>query len=142
MNRKSTWIPTLALVVLATTAPIKAEALARQNDLAGAVDAYNQLRARAGLAEHTLGGEVTTQDDVLGAIDLERQFELGFEGDRWPDLVRSGRGGGHGDPGVPDPLSGSPDRAGRGTGHHPESRVLRKVPWASLNGSRGAPQIA
>jgi hypothetical protein len=91
MNRKSTWIPTLALVVLATTAPIKAEALARQNDLAGAVDAYNQLRARAGLAEHTLGGEVTTQDDVLGAIDLERQFELGFEGDRWPDLVRSGR---------------------------------------------------
>jgi hypothetical protein len=38
-----------------------------------------------------LGVDVTTQDDVLAAIDLERQFELAFEGDRWPDLVRTGR---------------------------------------------------
>jgi hypothetical protein len=70
---------------------IKAEALARQNDLSGAVDAYNQIRDRAGLPEHTLGVDVSSQDDVLAAIDHERRLELAFEGDRWPDLVRTGR---------------------------------------------------
>jgi hypothetical protein len=70
---------------------IKAEALARQNDLAGAVDAYNQVRVRAGLPKHTLGADVSSQDDVLAAIDHERRLELAFEGDRWPDLVRTGR---------------------------------------------------
>jgi hypothetical protein len=79
------------VIRLAEVLLIKAEALARQNELAGAVDAYNQLRVRAGLDGHTLGVEVTTRDDVLAAIDLERQLELAFEGDRWPDLVRTGR---------------------------------------------------
>ena len=79
------------VIRLAEVLLIKAEALARQNDLPGAVDAYNEVRVRAGLAGHTLGAEVTTQADVLAAIDLERQFELAFEGDRWPDLVRTGR---------------------------------------------------
>jgi hypothetical protein len=78
------------VIRLAEVLLIKAEALARQGDLVGAVDAYNPLRVRAGLAPHTLGDEVTTQEDVLAAIDLERQFELAFEGDRWPDLVRQG----------------------------------------------------
>ena len=70
---------------------IKAEALARQNDLVGAVDTYNLIRERAGRAPHVLGQDVTTQADVLAAVDLERQLELAFEGDRWPDLVRTGR---------------------------------------------------
>jgi hypothetical protein len=70
---------------------IRAEALARQNDLVGAVDTYNRLRVRALLDGHTLGTEVTTQADVLAAIELERRRELAFEGDRWPDLVRTGR---------------------------------------------------
>jgi hypothetical protein len=70
---------------------IKAEAQARQNDLAGAVDTYNQLRVRAGLPEDHLGTQVNTQDDVLAAIDRERRLELALEGDRWPDLVRTGR---------------------------------------------------
>ncbi|MEO7986037.1 MAG: RagB/SusD family nutrient uptake outer membrane protein [Gemmatimonadales bacterium] len=69
---------------------IKAEALARLSDLAGAVDAYNPIRVRAGLPEHVLGNDVTTQDEVLAAIDRERRIELAFEGDRWPDLVRRG----------------------------------------------------
>jgi hypothetical protein len=34
---------------------------------------------------------VSSQDDVLAAIDHERRLELAFEGDRWPDLVRTGR---------------------------------------------------
>ena len=78
------------VIRLAEVLLIKAEAQARMSDLPGAVDTYNLLRVRAGLAPHTLGDEVTTQEDVLAAIDLERQFELAFEGDRWPDLVRRG----------------------------------------------------
>jgi tetratricopeptide (TPR) repeat protein len=70
---------------------IKAEALARLGQLPEAVDEYNRIRVRAGLAPHVLGTDVTTQDDVLAAIDRERRLELALEGDRWPDLVRTGR---------------------------------------------------
>jgi hypothetical protein len=81
----------LHVIRLAEVLLIKAEALARQNDLSGAVDAYNPLRERAGLDPHVLGADVTSQDEVLTAIDTERRLELAFEGDRWPDLVRTGR---------------------------------------------------
>ncbi len=47
------------VIRLAEVLLIKAEALARQNDLVGAVDAYNPIRVRAGLSPHTLGDEVT-----------------------------------------------------------------------------------
>jgi starch-binding outer membrane protein, SusD/RagB family len=79
------------VIRLAEVLLIRAEGLAQQNDLVGAVDTYNLIRERAGLPAHTLGDEVTSQADVLAAIDVERQLELAFEGDRWPDLVRSGR---------------------------------------------------
>lgn len=68
-----------------------AEAFARQNRLGEAVDAYNEVRARAGLAHHVLGSDVTTQQEVLDAVWRERRLELALEGDRWPDLVRTGR---------------------------------------------------
>ena len=32
-----------------------------------------------------------TRQEVIDAILLERRRELAFEGDRWPDLVRTGR---------------------------------------------------
>src|SRR4051794_27771416 len=67
-----------------------AEAQARQNELAGAVQTYNPIRVRAGLAPHVLGTDVTTQAEVLAAIEHERRVELAMEGDRWPDLVRTG----------------------------------------------------
>lgn len=68
-----------------------AEALARQGELEAAVDAYNEIRVRAGLAPHTLATDVTTQVDVIDTILHERRLELALEGDRWPDLVRTGR---------------------------------------------------
>jgi hypothetical protein len=40
-----------------------------------------------------MGVDVTTQQDVLNAIWRERRVELAMEGDRWPDLVRTGRVG-------------------------------------------------
>ena len=70
---------------------IRAEALARLNRLGDAVDQYNRIRERAGVDAHVLGVDVTTQQQVLDAIWLERQRELAFEGDRWPDLVRTNR---------------------------------------------------
>jgi hypothetical protein len=79
------------IIRLAEVILIRAEARARQNNLVGAVDDYNMLRARAGLAPHVLGVNVLDQATVLAAIDRERRVELAFEGDRWPDLVRSGQ---------------------------------------------------
>ena len=70
---------------------IKAEALARNNQLDSAVATYNLIRERASLPDHVLGADVTTQQDVLDAIDKERRLEFAEEGDRFPDLVRSGR---------------------------------------------------
>ena len=70
---------------------IKAEALAQQNQLSAAVDEYNKIRQRAGLALHVFGVDVTTQQEVLDEIDLQRRLEFFAEGDRWPDLVRTGR---------------------------------------------------
>jgi hypothetical protein len=68
----------------------KAEALARQDQLSAAVTEYNRVRERAGLPDHVLGVDVTTQDEVINAILNERRLELAFEGDRWSDLVRTG----------------------------------------------------
>jgi hypothetical protein len=79
------------VIRLAEIVLIKAEALARLNQLPQAVAQYNKVRIRAGLAPHTLGNQVTTQAQVLAQIELERRLELAFEGDRWPDLIRLGR---------------------------------------------------
>ena len=70
----------------------KAEALARLNNLPGAVTEYNKTRVRAGLAPHVLGVDVAaTQQAVLDAVWTERRLELALEGHRWADLVRTGR---------------------------------------------------
>ena len=69
----------------------RAEALARLGHLGEALDETNRVRARAALAPLVLGTDVSSQDDVLTAIWTERRLEFAFEGDRWPDLVRTGR---------------------------------------------------
>ena len=67
---------------------IRAEANAQ---LAGDVDAIksdlNTVRSRAGLAATT----AATYADLLTAIEAERRVEFAFEGQRWFDLVRTGR---------------------------------------------------
>jgi hypothetical protein len=69
----------------------KAEALARTNpNLALAVAEYNRVRQRAGLTPHVFGVQVTNQQQVLDAIWNERRLELALEGDRFPELVRTG----------------------------------------------------
>jgi hypothetical protein len=75
---------------------IRAEALARLGRLPEAIAEYNRLRVRAGLAP-----DPTTLDQTqtLAAIARERRLELAFEGDRWPDMVRTGTGMANLDPG-------------------------------------------
>jgi len=66
---------------------IRAEARARLDQLEAALADINAVRARAGIAPAAAG----TQQALLLAIENERQLEFAFEGDRWFNLVRTGR---------------------------------------------------
>jgi len=68
---------------------IQAEAEARQNKLGEAEATLTPIRTRAGLA--AAGLDTMTQANAINAILNERRLELAMEGDRWPDLVRTGR---------------------------------------------------
>lgn len=65
----------------------RAEILNELNKTNEAIPFLNQIRARAGLQPTT----ATSQADVRLAIESERYLELCFEGNRWFDLVRTGR---------------------------------------------------
>ena len=62
---------------------LKAEAEVAQGNIGDATTLVNRIRTRAKLANLT----TVTADDVLN----ERRLELAFEGQRWFDLVRSGK---------------------------------------------------
>ena len=68
---------------------IKAEAENETGGASDAIDALNQVRNRAGLADIT----PTSQADLRDAIWNERRVELAMEHDRFFDLVRQGRAG-------------------------------------------------
>ncbi len=67
---------------------IRSEAQARLGHLTEAVADLNRVRARAGVPLYSLGTH--TAANIIQAVSDERQKELAFEGDRWPDLVRLG----------------------------------------------------
>ena len=67
---------------------IQAEAEARQNKLTEAEATLAPIRVRAGLTALDL--DVLMQQQAIDAILRERRLELAYEGDRWPDLVRTG----------------------------------------------------
>lgn len=71
---------------------IRAEARIYNNDLENALADINAVRARAGLAPYASGNyDIESPEALLLAIGNERRFEFLWEGDRWPDLVRTGR---------------------------------------------------
>jgi hypothetical protein len=74
---------------LAEVLLIQAEAEARQNKLAEAEATLTPIRTRAGLP--AAGLDTMSQANAITAILQERRLELAMEGDRWPDLVRTGR---------------------------------------------------
>jgi hypothetical protein len=63
---------------------LKAEAYVQKGDAASATTLVNQIRTRAKI---TTPLSTVTLDDVLN----ERRLELAFEGQRWFDLVRTGK---------------------------------------------------
>lgn len=65
-----------------------AEALNENGKTAEAIPYLNQVRTRAGLAAYPAG---MTQSQTRDAIVLERRLELGAEGVRWFDLLRTGQ---------------------------------------------------
>ncbi len=70
---------------------IRAEARAQQNNIVGEGSAetdINMLRTRANAP--TLSG-ITSREQMLLTIENERLYELAYEGQRWYDLVRTGR---------------------------------------------------
>lgn len=64
-----------------------AEALNENGKTLQAIPYLNMIRKRAGLPDYT----VLTKDQAREMIYNERRFELGMEGVRWFDLVRTGR---------------------------------------------------
>lgn len=71
---------------------IRAEARARMEDLDGAIDDLDIIRARAGLPLYSETNPALTQTEVLEAIQQERRVELFSEwGHRWVDLKRTGQ---------------------------------------------------
>ena len=68
---------------------IQAEAEARQTKLVEAEATLTPIRTRAGLP--AAGLDTMSQPNAILAILQERRLELAMEGDRWPDLVRTGR---------------------------------------------------
>ena len=68
---------------------IRAEALLHKAtpDVAGACEALNVIRQRAGLDDLAL----TDPDALLQQVEAERRYELAFDGHRFNDIVRTGR---------------------------------------------------
>ncbi|NRF39523.1 RagB/SusD family nutrient uptake outer membrane protein [Pedobacter foliorum] len=71
---------------------IRAEARAKKAapDLAGSASDLNQIKGRADVPLFNYIPS-TTKEELLLAIENERRFELGFEGHRFLDIVRTGR---------------------------------------------------
>jgi len=75
------------LIRIAELYLIRAEARAKNGQLTEALQDMNAVRDRAGIAAST----AATREAILLAIENERRLEFAFEGDRWFDLVRTGR---------------------------------------------------
>ena len=66
---------------------LKAEALARKNQVSQAAQVVNTVRKRVNLPDLT-ATNTSSKENLLDAILLERRLELAFEGQRWFDLIR------------------------------------------------------
>ena len=75
------------LIRIAELYLVRAEARAQLGKAVLALADLNAIRDRAGVPLAT----AATKDDLLVAIEKERQVEFPFEADRWFNLVRTGR---------------------------------------------------
>lgn len=71
---------------------VKAEALAQEDELAAAIDNVDSIRNRAGLPLLSTTSPAIGKEELLIAIQKERNLELFTEwGHRWLDLKRTGK---------------------------------------------------
>lgn len=77
----------IILMRLADILLLKAEALVEKGQTAEAMQIVNQIRTRA----HVAPVSASSTDQARLAVENERQLELVLEGQRWFDLVRTGR---------------------------------------------------
>lgn len=82
----------IILYRLADILLLRAEALNKTGDVAGAMNLVNQIRTRAGATAYTEASYSGLSTDQIEDLILdERARELCFEGKRWFDLVRTGK---------------------------------------------------
>ncbi len=82
----------LYLLRIAEQYLIRAEARVRNGNLESGLADINAVRQRANLEAYTANNyEIGNAAALLSAIEQERRFEFLWEGDRWPDLVRTRR---------------------------------------------------
>lgn len=72
---------------------LKAEALNRMGDKAGAITQINRIRSRYGPTDVIPVTASSTTEQIEDYIYLERSRELAYEGKRWFDLLRLARRG-------------------------------------------------
>ncbi len=107
---------------LADVLLLKAEALNETGDLAGARTLVNQIRTRAKLAATPAADQVA----MRLAIEKERRLELAFEGQRWYDLLRTGR--------VVPVMEAVKDGAGNSLNYKPtENRLVWPIPQGEID---------
>jgi starch-binding outer membrane protein, SusD/RagB family len=75
---------------LADVLLLEAEAYAAQGNLTSAADLVDQIRVRAKLAKLDASAK-SSKDNMVNSVLKERRLELAFEGQRWFDLVRTGK---------------------------------------------------
>ncbi len=86
-NDPANGINDMYMIRLADILLLRAEAYNAGGDFTSAGNLVDQVRARVGLPPTT----AANQADMALAIEKERRLELAFEGQRWFDLLRTGR---------------------------------------------------
>jgi hypothetical protein len=115
-GEKGTFLENVPIIRISEVYLIAAEARANSGDEPGARTALNALRAQRGLGATALTGQA-----LLDLIENERRVELAFEGHRFFDLKRLGKG-------ITKPVSlGVTDLA------YTDYRMLANIPVAEVN---------
>jgi hypothetical protein len=110
------------MIRLADILLLRAEAYNESSDVADAATLVNQVRARVSLAPTT----AANQSDMTLAIEKERRLELAFEGQRWYDLLRTGR--------ALDVMNAEKDGAGNNLGYNVQKyQLLLPIPQTQLD---------